>query len=157
MTTRETPTSATQGMYGHWTRERVIEAIQDYAHQYGRTPGAQDWNVAMARANGRPDLVERFYDDACWPHTATLLYVFGSFNAAIAAAGFEPRKPGKRGATSEYAKTNGRGHAAKTHCKYGHPLSGENLYVFGGQRVCKACHARRKRECLARKKSQVRS
>lgn len=30
--------------------------------------------------------------------------------------------------------------ARKTHCKYGHPLSGENLHIYGnGYRVCRTC------------------
>jgi hypothetical protein len=33
-------------------------------------------------------------------------------------------------------------HAAKTHCKHGHPLSGENLRIGpNGARVCRACNA----------------
>jgi len=43
--------------------------------------------------------------------------------------------------------------AAKTHCKRGHPLSGENLYRYRGERQCKTCrrmHARRHdKECRA--------
>jgi len=40
--------------------------------------------------------------------------------------------------------------ATKTTCKHGHPLSGENLYVWASpngskQRVCKTCRAARKR------------
>lgn len=31
----------------------------------------------------------------------------------------------------------------KTHCKRGHPLSGDNLYVSGRYRVCKECRAQR--------------
>ena len=33
-----------------------------------------------------------------------------------------------------------------TRCKYGHELSGDNLYMFRGRRSCRACHARRERE-----------
>jgi len=29
---------------------------------------------------------------------------------------------------------------AKTHCKRGHPLSGNNLYEHNGKRICKACN-----------------
>ena len=29
--------------------------------------------------------------------------------------------------------------AKKTHCKRGHALSGENLYVYQGRRYCRAC------------------
>lgn len=41
---------------------------------------------------------------------------------------------------------------AKTHCKYGHPLSGDNLYIvqITGQRVCLACKTNRKRQYNAR-------
>lgn len=37
--------------------------------------------------------------------------------------------------------------AAKTHCKRGHPLSGDNLYVMPrtGRRQCRACHRARQR------------
>lgn len=33
----------------------------------------------------------------------------------------------------------------KTHCKFGHPLSGNNLYMYGGRtaRQCRRCHADR--------------
>jgi hypothetical protein len=35
----------------------------------------------------------------------------------------------------------------KTHCNYGHPLSGDNLYVYKtGKRGCRACNARQHRE-----------
>lgn len=37
------------------------------------------------------------------------------------------------------------------YCKHGHPMEGENLYVSpGGQRMCRACAARRDRERKAR-------
>lgn len=35
----------------------------------------------------------------------------------------------------------------KTHCPYGHPYSGDNLYSTPqGSRECRACHRKRKRE-----------
>lgn len=34
--------------------------------------------------------------------------------------------------------------AAKTHCKHGHPFSGDNLYVSRKQRVCITCRKRNK-------------
>lgn len=30
-------------------------------------------------------------------------------------------------------------HARRTHCPTGHPLEGDNLAVWGGKRVCRAC------------------
>lgn len=79
-----------------WTQEAVVAAIQDYADQYGEPPTAHEWNPALARQLGRPDLGERFYQDGCWPHTHTVQQRFGSWNAAIAAAGFTPRPTGHR-------------------------------------------------------------
>lgn len=45
------------------------------------------------------------------------------------------------------------GNAAKTHCKHGHPLSGENLYQEIGHRRCRECNRRRVREYVARKRA----
>lgn len=42
-------------------------------------------------------------------------------------------------------------HARKTHCKHGHPLSGENLIITKKQRTCRACARRRNQEYEARK------
>ena len=42
--------------------------------------------------------------------------------------------------------------ARKTHCKRGHPLSGENLYRFGGSRSCRECQQRRVREYTERQR-----
>jgi hypothetical protein len=40
-----------------------------------------------------------------------------------------------------------RANAAKTHCKRGRPLRGDNLYVFpNGKRLCKTCRLARQRE-----------
>lgn len=47
-------------------------------------------------------------------------------------------------------------HAKKTHCKYGHPLSGDNLREFNGRygpcRVCKTCARERSRKFKAKAK-----
>lgn len=79
-----------------WTRDRVIDAIRDFADQYGHPPGAMEWNPALARAQGHPELAERFARDGCWPHLSTVMAYHGSWNAAIRAAGFEPLLPGHR-------------------------------------------------------------
>jgi len=40
----------------------------------------------------------------------------------------------------------------QTHCKHGHPLSGDNLYVWRGKmRVCRTCNRARVAEYAARK------
>ncbi len=44
--------------------------------------------------------------------------------------------------------------ARKTHCLNGHLLDGDNLYLWEGTRLCKACQAQRDREFNARLKAQ---
>ncbi len=39
---------------------------------------------------------------------------------------------------------------AQTHCHRGHPLSGDNLRIYGGLRHCKACATIRMREFRAK-------
>lgn len=77
----------------YWTPELVIDAIQEYARRYGRPPSATHFNPSQATKLGRLDLAERFHDDGCWPHAGTVQSMFGSWNAGIEAAGFEPWKP----------------------------------------------------------------
>jgi hypothetical protein len=45
---------------------------------------------------------------------------------------------------------NNNGNALKTHCKYGHPLEGDNLMVLPKQRRCRTCHNRQSAEGIAR-------
>lgn len=57
------------------------------------------------------------------------------------------------------AENNRRGHGIsavngrKTHCVAGHPFSGENLYVWRGQRQCRLCKQRRMREFYERRRA----
>ncbi len=43
---------------------------------------------------------------------------------------------------------------AQTHCKWGHPLSGDNLRFNGRQRMCRTCDRRRSAESKARKRAR---
>lgn len=48
--------------------------------------------------------------------------------------------------------------ARKTHCKYGHPLSGGNLHMRkDGGRMCLACQERRSLKCWQRKSEDERT
>lgn len=38
----------------------------------------------------------------------------------------------------------------KTHCINGHELSGENIRMYRGKRICRVCDRERKRVCLVR-------
>lgn len=63
-----------------WTRRAILKHIRAWVREHGEIPKHQDWN----RPNGRGI-----------PSSASLARHFGSFNAAIQAAGFEPRGIGK--------------------------------------------------------------
>lgn len=79
-----------------WTRDIIIDCIRDYNDQYGHPPSARDWNPGMARKHYRDDISDRFYEDACWPNQTTVNVVFGSWNAAMTAAGFTPLRQGHK-------------------------------------------------------------
>lgn len=79
-----------------WTCDAIVCAIQEWEAEHGRPPGARDWNPAMARREGRHDIADRFYKEGCWPNTWTVQWRFGSWSAAIVAAGFPPMPMGKR-------------------------------------------------------------
>lgn len=59
--------------------------------------------------------------------------------------------------TNEENILRGNGRAAlnarKTHCDHGHPLAGDNLYIYDGRRKCRTCSAQRQQEYRARKRS----
>jgi hypothetical protein len=48
-------------------------------------------------------------------------------------------------------------HARKTHCKWGHPLEGENLIVGARQRFCRACKRRRQADYDARRRADMKA
>jgi hypothetical protein len=73
-----------------WDRPSIISAIRLYAHRHGEPPTATAWNATMARERG---LAERSSD---YPGVNTVLKHFGTWNKAISAAGFEPRRVGQR-------------------------------------------------------------
>lgn len=66
---------------------------------------------------------------------------------------------GTRSENSFDAVANGRHwQARKTHCKHGHPLSGDNLAIkTTGHRQCKQCQRRRRREHVERKATAARA
>lgn len=54
----------------------------------------------------------------------------------------------------------GNQNSSKTHCKYGHPLTGDNLRIGRGrsgkqQRLCRTCKRRRRREWRARQSQKT--
>lgn len=64
----------------YWPQEQILDAINAFFVRTGRAPTSLDWRVATKKTPNRNQVVRRF----------------GTFNAAIRAAGLTPRKTGKR-------------------------------------------------------------
>lgn len=81
-----------------WGRDEVIAAIQKWHDLYGATPSAMDWSPALARNSAATDLdrIEMRWARGDWPTLTSVRAYFGSWNNAIAAAGFTPRRAGGR-------------------------------------------------------------
>jgi Homing endonuclease associated repeat len=65
-----------------WSRESTLAAIHAWAESRGRSPSLEQWRRASAMH----------------PSAATVRRLFGSWNAAVEAAGFVARRPGRRAA-----------------------------------------------------------
>jgi hypothetical protein len=74
-------------------RAAHIAAIQRWAAIYGEPPASPDWNVTKARYMKDVERVERFRAGS-WPSAKAVIKSFGTWNAAIMAAGFTPRRSG---------------------------------------------------------------
>lgn len=68
----------------YWTHDRILAAFRDWAHAHGRPPRAMEWVLATPAT----------------PNAKTVMRRFGSWNAAVASAGFAPIRgyggPGRR-------------------------------------------------------------
>lgn len=79
-----------------WEKEDILLAAGEWAHRYGTSPTATDWNPAMLRKKGGdPEALER-YLDGNWPSTPTVVRRFGRWNKMLEAAGL-PDNEHKRG------------------------------------------------------------
>ena len=71
--------------YATWTRDAIVFAIEEWADENGGIPpSATDFRIALARG-------------AAVPNIKHVQWRFGSWNAAIVAAGFEPHAGGPLG------------------------------------------------------------
>jgi hypothetical protein len=81
-----------------WTPAAVILAIQEWAHEYGEPPAMPDWAPWTARHalhdEQRALRCEASITAGRYPSFRSAIRAFGSWNAAIRAAGFEPRASG---------------------------------------------------------------
>lgn len=78
-----------------WNQETIIVAIQEWAARYGSPPSAGEWNTTLARRGGRRER------STGYPPATTVQREFGSWSAALAAAGFQPRQAGMYGRPGE--------------------------------------------------------
>jgi hypothetical protein len=101
-----TPSAQTAGgrRVRRWTRELIIEKILEWEARYGEPPCSADWNPSLARWRAQEWRAER-YREGVWPSTNAAKRPFGgSFDAAVRAAGLEPRRPGPRRRAAGEAK-----------------------------------------------------
>jgi transposase-like protein len=86
---------------GERSREWLIDTIRAWADSHGGIPpAAWDWNASAADAVGEHDRA-RIAREGGWPTTGAVQGAFGSWNAGIEAAGFEPTLPGCYGRAGE--------------------------------------------------------
>src|ERR687896_1703780 len=87
-----------------WSRETIIAKILEWDARYGEPPCSADWNPSLARWRAQDWRAER-YREGTWPSTNAAKRPFGgSFDAALRAAGLEPRRPGPRRRAAGEAK-----------------------------------------------------
>jgi hypothetical protein len=80
-----------------WTPESVVAAIHRWADEHGGVPPvAADWNATMAAKYGRASRPDEY------PSAGTVQREFGSWSAAITAAGFDAFPSGCYGRDGEY-------------------------------------------------------
>lgn len=74
-----------------WTPDRILDRIKAWEAEHGTAPAVADWCPYIARPDEQR--AARFKQGG-WPSKTTVIDEFGSWNAAIAAAGLTPRSPG---------------------------------------------------------------
>lgn len=78
----------------YWTPERIIEAIRYWNAKYGEPPAVADWDTLLPRRMHDPERAARYkreQEAGKVPSCRVVYNKFPSWNAAIQAAGFEPR------------------------------------------------------------------
>lgn len=82
-------------MSATWDQDSVIAAMQDWAEANNDVPPSMlDWTPSLARLCGYESRADRFEQHGCWPSSRDVSRLFGSWNAAIAEAGFVPMRRG---------------------------------------------------------------
>jgi hypothetical protein len=74
-----------------FSKPEILAAIHRWHDDYDESPKMIDWEPARARRLGQDWRAERF-EAGRWPSAKIVCGQFGSFNAAISAAGLTPRR-----------------------------------------------------------------
>lgn len=78
-----------------WSPDGIVQAIRDWCELTGAAPTVPDWSPAHA-GEGHAGAARFHAEPGRWPSAATVRAHFGSFSAALAAAGVEPARRGAR-------------------------------------------------------------
>lgn len=78
-----------------WTKELIIERIQEFEKETGNPPSAADFSPALARSRNSEHRAKRWEDSGRYPSTGTVVNTFGSWAGAIRAAGMTPNRGGR--------------------------------------------------------------
>lgn len=111
----------TGGPVARFTREKIIDRLKRYADLYGPDFTAAAFSPSTAKWRDEPqETIDRYYlgdpeTGEPWPSLNAIKTPFGGFNAARAAAGLPPNKPGqRRRAPGEHAPVRDVSHAEST-------------------------------------------
>lgn len=86
-----------------WNHDLIVDAIQRWATETGAPPASSDWNPArgrlmaqsaLAKARAWHERIQRF-EAGSYPSVNTVRQEFGSFSAALEAAGIASRPSGR--------------------------------------------------------------
>jgi len=85
------PEAVPAGRAARFSREDILARVQDWERAYGEPPTIRDWDPSRARRSGQPWRAERFAAGE-WPSVGMVRRQFGTFNAALRAAGLVTRE-----------------------------------------------------------------
>jgi len=126
-----------------WTPEMIVAAMQEWAEAHGRPPRRRDW--------------ERTRGDELRPSVRPVKSHFGSWGAALRAAGFSSPKGWNVTSLHKESQRSKRIRRGET-CRNGlHPWVKKNILVTSsGARLCLACRRASQRRYRERVRSQSR-
>src|SRR3954470_7995246 len=92
------PSASTAGgrRVTRWTRESIIEKIQEWNELYGEPPCSADWNPSLARSRAQERRAARDRAGVWAATNAPTRPCAGSSDAPGPAAGLEPHRSGPR-------------------------------------------------------------